>query len=223
MSVWLEIPRRRSDGRHKVSGWTTALSAFQISQKFFLELSCVWTVLPYHPDGRTLAGHNFHIKAWGVRTTGYVVRTIDLMHAISIYKARMSGPWRPSSRRLNFECATCLIDERVQTGIHIIRMVAAVFPYLCFGKKSHSWSNTEWLLDVLLKRPDGCKLEQFKASRHRGRSRRKVLVVRTDDALDSWASRRYIMSSGQLQGIRFLWLVDCAESSRRTLNSWIPV
>jgi hypothetical protein len=35
---------------------------------------------------------------------------------------------------------------------------------------------------VLLKRSDRCKLEQFEASRHRGRSGRKVLIVRTDDA-----------------------------------------
>jgi len=56
-----------------------------------------------------------------------------------------------------FECATCLIDERVRT---------------------------EWLPEVLMKRPDGCKLEQFKTSRHRGRSERKVLVVWTDDTLE---------------------------------------
>jgi hypothetical protein len=36
---------------------------------------------------------------------------------------------------------------------------------------------------VLLRSPDGCKLEQFEGSRHRGRSRWKVLVVRTDNAL----------------------------------------
>jgi hypothetical protein len=54
---------------------------------------------------------------------------------------------------LNFECATCLMDECVWT-------VAAIFPYLCFGKKSHSWSNTECRLDVLLKRPD----EKFSSS-----------------------------------------------------------
>jgi hypothetical protein len=47
-----------------------------------------------------------------------------------------------------FECATCLIDERVRT---------------------------EWLPEVLMKRPDGCKLEQFKTSRHRGRSGRMML------------------------------------------------
>jgi hypothetical protein len=53
MSIWLEKPRPRSDGRHKASGKTTVRSAFQISQKFFPELSrvrmvclVVWTVAP---------------------------------------------------------------------------------------------------------------------------------------------------------------------------------
>jgi hypothetical protein len=55
------------------------------------------------------------------------------------------------------------MDEHVRTGIHIVRTVVAIFPYLCFGKKSHSWSNTECRLDVLLKRPNVCKLEQFEA------------------------------------------------------------
>jgi len=34
------------------------------------------------------------------------------------------------------------MDERVRMKIHIVRTVAAVFLYLCFGKKFHSWSNT---------------------------------------------------------------------------------
>jgi hypothetical protein len=51
------------------------------------------------------------------------------------------------------------MDERVRTGIHVVWTIVA-----------------------------GCKLEQFEASRHRGRSGRKVLITQTDDALDSWAS-----------------------------------
>jgi hypothetical protein len=180
-------------------------------------------VLPYRPNGCTSAARNFHIKALPVRTKGMVVQTVDLMHAISLYVAHAFEPWRPMCGRLNFECTTCLTNERVRTGIHIVRTVAAIFPYLCFGKNSHSWSNIECRPDVLLKRPDGCNLEQFEASWHRERCGRKVLVVRTNDALDSWASEQYITSSGRLQAIRFLWLVDSAESSRRPLNSWIPV
>jgi hypothetical protein len=71
--------------------------------------------------------------------------------------------------RMDIECDTCLTDERVRTGIHVVQTIVVIFPYLCFGRKSHSWSNTEWRLDMLLKRLDGCKLEQFEASRHRGR------------------------------------------------------
>jgi len=85
-----------------------------------------------------------------------------------------------SSGSLDFESMTRLMDEWVRTGYHIVRAVAVVFPYLCFGKKSHSWSFTEWRQDVLLKHPNGCKLEQFEASRHRGRPGRKVLVVRIE-------------------------------------------
>jgi len=38
-------------------------------------------------DGCTLAARNFHIKALSVRTMKYDVWTVELMHAIFIYKA----------------------------------------------------------------------------------------------------------------------------------------
>jgi hypothetical protein len=91
MSAWLKIPRRCPDGRHKASRWTTVQSAFQILLKFFLELSHVRTVLPCHPGGSTLAACNFHIKAWCVRTITSTLRTVNLMHTISIYEAHASG------------------------------------------------------------------------------------------------------------------------------------
>jgi hypothetical protein len=56
------------------------------------------------------------------------------------------------------------MDDHIQTGIHVVWTVAAIFPYLCYGKKSHSWSNTECRPDMLLKRLNRCKLEQFEAS-----------------------------------------------------------
>jgi hypothetical protein len=152
-----------------------------------------------------------------------VIRTVDQMHAISIFYAHASRPWKLASRRLDFECDNCLMDEHVRSRIHIFLTIAVIFPYPCFGKKSNSLSNTECRPDVLLKHSDGCKLEQFEASRHRGRSGSKVFIVRTDDALEKCASGQYIMSSGQLQWIQFFWLVDCAEFSGRTLNSGIPV
>jgi hypothetical protein len=65
-------------------------------------------------------------------------------------------------------------------GTYIVQTVVAVFTYLCFGKKSFDLSNTERRPTVLLRRPDRCNLE---TSRHRGgRSKRKVFVVRIDDA-----------------------------------------
>jgi len=54
------------------------------------------------------------------------------------------------------------MDECVRTGIHIVRTFAVIFLYLCFGKKSHSWSNIECRQDVLLKRPNKCKWSSLK-------------------------------------------------------------
>jgi hypothetical protein len=40
-------------------------------------------------------------------------------------------------------------------------------------RNSEALSSTECLPDGLLNRPEGCKLEQFEASRHKGRSGRE--------------------------------------------------
>jgi len=157
-------------------------SAFQIPWNSFLNWAASGRCCPSILTVTHLVARNFHIKVWRIQTIIAVVQTIDLMHAISIYEAWASEPWRLSSGLLNYECMTCLMNLCVRTGTHITQTVAAVFPYLYFGKKSHSWSNTERRLNMLLKRPDGCNLEQFETSRHRGRSWRKVLVVGTDDA-----------------------------------------
>jgi hypothetical protein len=100
----------------------------KILLKFFLDLSLVWTVVPCHPNGRTSVASNFHTKASRVWTKGMVVRTVDLMHAIFISDARASGPRGLTSRRLDFECDICLMDEHVRTGIHIVRTVAVNVP-----------------------------------------------------------------------------------------------
>jgi len=77
-------------------------------------------VLPCRPDGLTSATSNFHIKASCVQTNGMVVRTVDLMHGISISDARPSEPRGLMFERLDFECDTCLMNERVRTGFHIV-------------------------------------------------------------------------------------------------------
>jgi hypothetical protein len=63
-----------------------------------------------------------------------VVRTVDEMHAISISDARASGPCLLASGRLDLNCDTCLMDERVRTGFHIVWTVATIFPYLCLER-----------------------------------------------------------------------------------------
>jgi len=48
--------------------------------------------------------------------------------------------------------------------------------HICVLERNpEAWSNTETRPDVLLKRSDGCKLEQFETSQHRRRSGREVL------------------------------------------------
>jgi hypothetical protein len=44
-------------------------------------------MLPYLPDGWTLATPNYHNKALSVQTLKADVRTVELVHAISIYDA----------------------------------------------------------------------------------------------------------------------------------------
>jgi hypothetical protein len=78
------------------------------------------------------------------------------------------------------------------------------------------WSNTECRPDVVLKRPDGFKLEQFETSRHRGRSGWKVLVVRTDDAVDRRESERYDTSSRRLA----LWTDGRPDGMIRRPDGW---
>jgi hypothetical protein len=129
----------------------------------FLFESRIRAVRHYHLDGRTFAASNFHIEVSLVWTRRMGVRTVNLMHAISISNERASGPCWLSFGCLDLNCDTYLMDERVRTGIHVVQSVAAIFPYLCLERNLEAWSNTEGRSDV-------CKLEQFEASRHRGRS-----------------------------------------------------
>jgi hypothetical protein len=174
MSVWLDKTGRRPDGGHRPSGRTTVRPKFwKFRWRSFLFEGRVRTVRHCRPDSRTSAASNFHIEASRVQTGGTVVRTADLMQAISISDACASGPWWQVSGRLDLNCNTCLMDERVRMGYHVVRKVAAIFPYLCLERNLEAWSNTEDRPDGMLNRPDGCKLEQFEASQHRGRSGRE--------------------------------------------------
>jgi hypothetical protein len=58
------------------------------------------------------------------------IRTVDLLHVITISVIRALGRESMSSERLNLNCDSCLMDECIQTGIHIVRTVESIFPYL---------------------------------------------------------------------------------------------
>jgi hypothetical protein len=166
MSVWLDKTERRPDGQLCDRNF----------ENFAEDLLCLraasgrWCTI-FRTVSRPL--RVIHIKALRVRTRRMVVRTVDEMHTISISDARTSRPCWLASRRLDLNCDTFLMDERVHMGFHVVRTVAAIFSYLCLERNPEAWSNTESHPDGLLNRADGWKLEQFEASRHRGRSGRK--------------------------------------------------
>jgi len=176
MSVWLDKTGRHTNGGHRPSGQTTVRSKFQkFRWKSFLFESHDRTVRNCHPDGRTSTANNFHIKVPSVRTRRMGIRTVNLMHTISISDARASEPCWLSSGRLDLNCDTCLMDERVRTGIHFAQTVAVIFPYLCLERNPEACLNTEGRPNGLLNRLDVCKLKQVEASRHRGRSGRESM------------------------------------------------
>jgi len=105
-----------------------------------------------------------------------------LLHTISIIRPecpdsvdRHPDGWMSSAR---------LALSRIASGRnnYVVRMVVAVFPYLCLERKFFYLSNTERRPDVLLRRPNGCNLERFEAFGHKWESGRKFFVVRTDVA-----------------------------------------
>jgi len=110
------------------------------------------------PSDGWIDARNFHIWSLSVRTMKNDVRTIDLcMHDLPYEGERPDGnTHRPDG-------CSCL--------------PISVFLERIFQPIEH-WDRP----DVLLRSPDRYKLEQFKDSRHRRRSRQKVLVVRMDDA-----------------------------------------
>jgi hypothetical protein len=104
------------------------------------------------PDGRMSATSNFHIRLLASGPRGMAIQTVDLQYAISISVVRASGllklnpqfPYQMHARsndgklpseRLNLNCDSCHKEKRVRTGIHVVRKVASIFPYLNFGKK----------------------------------------------------------------------------------------
>jgi hypothetical protein len=176
------------------------------------------------PSVRTIALQLYAISILRLERPNHVDWRFDDWTFVAHYfhiKACASGPRRLTSRRLKFVCTTFLIKDSVRMGTHIVRMVAAVFPYLCLGTKSFSLSNTE-------RRLDRWKLEQIEASRHKGISRRKVLVVRTNDALTVERSDGILRRPDGCKGSNSFDL-ESVQNLLETLlwnedskNNWIP-
>jgi hypothetical protein len=108
------------------------------------------------------------------------VRTVALLlHAISIIRTERSDSLdlRPDGWTSFAQLAISRIVSRRNN--HIVQTVTTVFPYLCLERKSFYLLNTERRPDVLLRRSNGCNLEQIEASGYRWEFGWKVLVVRT--------------------------------------------
>jgi hypothetical protein len=158
------------------------------------------------------------------------IRTVDLLHAIFISVVRASRPWQTGARTVEFELrflpyGWAHSDENPCRPDGWINL-----PLFELGKKIWSWLNIESHPDGLLKRPDGCKLEQIGASRYRGRSKRESMssgqmmlriashpdsMLRRPDgwSLDSLVFGREDTLSGRLTGNRNFWLENYAEFS----------
>jgi hypothetical protein len=150
-----------------------------------------------------------------------VVRIVELMYAIFIYEAWVSGPWTLTSGLLNFVSTTCLMKESVRTGTHIVRTVAAVFSVYvlkrnlltcqtlknvrtcCWDVRTDATWNSSKLLDTK-GRPD----ENFLSSERM--------------MLDRWASGRKSTSSKLIQGnwsIHFEFYTESSRSSNWSVDS----
>jgi len=106
---------------------------------------------------------------------------------------------------------SCLMNERVWMGIHVVRTVESIFPYLNLERKSEADRSLEVVRT-------GCWVVRMDASWNISFSilmkvQTGIHVVQTDDALGWRASGRYDTSSGRLTGNRKL--LTCKSTSSR--------
>jgi alanine dehydrogenase len=100
------------------------------------------------------------------------------------------------------------MNERVRTGIHVVRTVASIFPYLNLERKSKAY----WTSSRRAAETSGRMQAGTEASRYNGGSGRMMLglsgvqkvwhIIRTDGTVDRRASGRDDTSSGRLAGNR---------------------
>jgi hypothetical protein len=119
-----------------------------------------------------------------------------------------------TSGRLYLNCNSWLMYERVQTGIHVVRTVASIFPYLNLERKSEAYRS----LDVV---GTGCWDVQTDASWNRSfsmqwRVRTEIHVVQTNDARSVWAFERYGTSSGRMEQ----WTDERSDGMTRRPDGW---
>jgi hypothetical protein len=184
MSVWLDKTGRRQDGGRRSSGRTTVRPKFQkFLWKSFLFESRVWIVLPHCPDSRTSAASNFHIKASCIRTRRMVVRTVDQMHAISIFDAHASGPCWLASGRLDLNCDTCLMDERESTSSGRLQRSS----HICVLERNSEALVQHWGSSGRAAETSGrMQAGTVRSFSTKGKVRTGIHVVWTDDDLADW-------------------------------------
>jgi hypothetical protein len=173
---------------------------YSSTRNFHICNARVRTIIDSRPDGWSRIG-NFLLWCTPVRTIAVRRANGYIWIAILALRRRASERDTTSSGRL--------ID----------------LPFLGTWKEIRNWSSTERRPDVLLKRPDGCKLAQ-KTSRYimgSGRNEHFIRtnyaglssvrtgghVVRTDETVNRWASGRdgSIVRTADRE-LEFFWLVD---------------
>jgi hypothetical protein len=113
--------------------------------KSFLFESHARTVIHCRSDDRTSAASNFHIRLRTSEPGGWPSRRLIFYTQFPYLLYTRPDHGRLASGRLNLNCDTCLMDERVRTGIHVIRTVESIFPYLKLERKSE----VGWTLRVV--------------------------------------------------------------------------
>jgi hypothetical protein len=126
--------------------------------------------------------YSFLNKAVSRRCYPSVWMVTLLLHAISIIRTGVRTVY--TCRPNGCKSSPHLALSRIASGRcrPFVRTIAAVFPYLCLRRTSFYLSNIKWRPDMLLRRPNGCNLEQFESSRHWWESGRNNYVVRKDVA-----------------------------------------
>jgi len=120
--------------------------------------------------GWTSAASNFHIRLCASGPWGWTPGRLIFYTQFPYLLSARPDDGRLASGRLSLNCDSCLIDERVWTGIHVVRTVAAIFPYL--NLEINLKLVDHWELSERAAETSGRMQAGTEASRCRGRSGR---------------------------------------------------